>query len=447
MNGLTIIIIAHNEAPYVELAVESIRMFADVEDVAVVLVDNHSTDGLREWGLEQEDITYVYLDEKEEYQGRLVNQVCRELEIQGDIMLMSPHYLLTPNALSKMKEILYSQDNIGAVGPVSNGLSGYQSFDKASDYENAIEMVSTMEENEAKTVLGLDYEVIMICREKLDLLNGFNEELVHFDNVMRDFGFSLLEKNFIQRLCKNVVLWNINHQKDNAPVDGRDFKKLEEKWGMHYFNTMYNENLIGLIKKEANQKFSVLEIGCDCGATLLEIKNRFPQATVYGSELNENAAKIAAKLIPVEINNIENKDLKYKEGMFDYIIFGDVLEHLREPLEVIKYCKTLLKHDGCIIASIPNVMHISVIENLMNGDFTYTEMGLLDKTHIHLFTFNEIVRMFENGGYKIEDIGSALVPISNEQNELIEKLLQLGERTERFMYETFQYVLCAKNRD
>ena len=162
-------------------------MFADVEGISVVLVDNHSSDGLGEWGVEQEDVTYVYLDESEEYLGKVVNQVCRELEIQDDIMLMSPRYLLTPYSLSKMQEVLHSQDNIGAVGPVSNGLLYYQSFGKASDYQDAINFSLTMEENNSKTVLGLSHEAIMISKDKLDLLNGFDEELSYFQNGFEYF--------------------------------------------------------------------------------------------------------------------------------------------------------------------------------------------------------------------------------------------------------------------
>lgn len=54
---MEIIIVADNEAEYVKLSVESIRMFADVEDLGVTVVDNGSTDGLGEWAKEQTDIT------------------------------------------------------------------------------------------------------------------------------------------------------------------------------------------------------------------------------------------------------------------------------------------------------------------------------------------------------------------------------------------------------
>ena len=87
---------------------------------------------------------------------------------------------------------------------------------------------------------------------------------------------------------------------------------------------------------------------------------------------------------------------------------------------------------------------ISVLEQLLKGNFTYTETGLLDKTHIHLFTCNEILRMFREAGYEVCDIVGNFVPISEKQNALIDNLLALDNEAQRFMYETFQYNVEAK---
>jgi 2-polyprenyl-3-methyl-5-hydroxy-6-metoxy-1,4-benzoquinol methylase len=120
------------------------------------------------------------------------------------------------------------------------------------------------------------------------------------------------------------------------------------------------------------------------------------------------------------------------------------LEHLRNPLETLKYCEGLLNQGGHIIASIPNLMHISVIESLLNGDFTYTETGLLDKTHIHFFTFNEIVRMFQETELEIEEMVPKEDWISESQKELIEQLGKMNLASQEFMFEAFQYLVIAK---
>ena len=447
MRELTIIITAYNEKQYIDLSVQSIRMFADVENLSVVVVDNHSADGLQDWAVEQEDITYVYMDERKEPYGILLNQVIRELDIRGDILVVGGHYMFTPFVLSRMLDVLQSDERIGVVGPMSNGFLNYQRVTDISNYEAAVERAYSISEAKEKMVIGLASGAVLFRRETLDKVGGFNEALCGISSVIRDFGLRILLEDYLLVVCENAIVWDSGSLQDENIHNNYDIQVLKENWGMHYFNTMYNENLIRQINEEADAEFSVLEIGCDCGATLLEIKNRYPNACVFGSELNENAVRIASHVANVVVNNIEEQNLECGKGIFDYIIFGDVLEHLRNPLEAIKYCKTLLKKEGCIIASIPNVMHISVVAGLLQGNFTYTEVGLLDKTHIHLFTFNEIVRMFETGSYEIEKLETVVLPISPEQNKLIDNLLNVEKRAQRFMYETFQYVLRARKVD
>lgn len=54
--------------------------------------------------------------------------------------------------------------------------------------------------------------------------------------------------------------------------------------------------------------------------------------------------------------------------------------------------KPYIKHNGVILASIPNVAHISVLAPLLAGNWSYTEYGLLDKTHIR---FLHLMKCFE----------------------------------------------------
>ncbi len=78
-------------------------------------------------------------------------------------------------------------------------------------------------------------------------------------------------------------------------------------------------------------------------------------------------------------------ELPFKEAQFDAVVFGDVLEHMLDPWSVIRKLSPYIKVGGDIFASIPNVGHITIIEQLLNGTWTYTEAGLLDKTHFRFF--------------------------------------------------------------
>lgn len=103
----------------------------------------------------------------------------------------------------------------------------------------------------------------------------------------------------------------------------------------------------------------------------------------------------------------------------------------------------MLKKDGRIIACIPNLMHYSVMKDLINGNFTYSDMGLLDRTHIHFFTYNEIIRLFKDAGYEIENIASVGGIEHERDKELVKSLLSISSGAEEHMFTTFQYLVSV----
>ena len=71
---------------------------------------------------------------------------------------------------------------------------------------------------------------------------------------------------------------------------------------------------------------------------------------------------------------------------FDVIVFADVLEHVRDPAAVVRRACDLLAPGGMLVASIPNVAHVSVRLELLLGSFRRETLGILDATHLHFFT-------------------------------------------------------------
>jgi len=137
---------------------------------------------------------------------------------------------------------------------------------------------------------------------------------------------------------------------------------------------------------------SILELGCANGLMGNDLKKKYNLLFYTGVDYNidalKNAEKNLDKVIHFDFNkdNIENF-FKLIENKYDYIICSDVLEHLINPLDLLEKLKNNLNENGKIIISIPNIMHISVIYNLLfKMDFPYTESGILDKTHLKFFT-------------------------------------------------------------
>jgi 2-polyprenyl-3-methyl-5-hydroxy-6-metoxy-1,4-benzoquinol methylase len=87
---------------------------------------------------------------------------------------------------------------------------------------------------------------------------------------------------------------------------------------------------------------------------------------------------------------------------FDCIVFNDVLEHMPDPWEVLRMTRHLLSPIGTVVASIPNVRYLPVsVRLLLNGDFSYADVGVMDRTHLRFFTMRTMHELFEASGYAV----------------------------------------------
>jgi ubiquinone/menaquinone biosynthesis C-methylase UbiE len=158
--------------------------------------------------------------------------------------------------------------------------------------------------------------------------------------------------------------------------------------------------VVAMVKPKGKR---VLDIGCAAGAmgaAMLEAG----ALEVVGVEIVGDAAKRAReKLTAVFSYDLERApELPYPDGHFDVITFADVLEHVRDPVVVLKHLRRYLKNDGRIICSIPNVRHESVILPLLfNGTWKYEDAGILDRTHLRFFTLREINDFMRETGFEM----------------------------------------------
>ncbi len=165
--------------------------------------------------------------------------------------------------------------------------------------------------------------------------------------------------------------------------------------------------VVALVPETARR---VLDIGCGAGRLGEAIKQR-QQATVSGIELDGHAAAAAReRLDHVWAGDVEQLDFEIPAVSFDAVVCADVLEHLREPARVLKQIRDWLEPGGCIVASIPNVRHHSVVRSILQGNWTYESAGLLDRTHLRFFTRREIEKLFHRAGFAIDGMWSVNQP-------------------------------------
>lgn len=163
---------------------------------------------------------------------------------------------------------------------------------------------------------------------------------------------------------------------------------------------VYN-NSLSIIAKQIAGGSTVLEFGPANGRLTKYMKEELG-CKVYLVEIDEVAGEEAKQYgQELLVDDIENFQwlVQYRTVKFDYIIFADVLEHLRDPLIVLQKAKLLLKEVGTVLISVPNIAHNSVAINLLMNKFEYTDIGLLDSTHIHFFTKESLEKMVREAGF------------------------------------------------
>ena len=179
-----------------------------------------------------------------------------------------------------------------------------------------------------------------------------------------------------------------------------------------------------LIDEISRGEHRVLEVGCAEGATCMALKNKGCASEIVGIELVQEAAAIAKKnLDHVVCGDLEKLTLSepwFIEDAFDYIICGDVLEHLNDPWFQLKRLSKFLKPGGKIIVSLPNIRYYGVSFPLIfKDDWEYRDSGILDSTHLRFFTKKTGVKLLSSAG--LSDINC--VPLIHRSRD---KLLSMG---------------------
>ena len=150
--------------------------------------------------------------------------------------------------------------------------------------------------------------------------------------------------------------------------------------------------------------FRILEIGCASGRLGADIKVKYSKVHYTGVDFNLDALDSARmkldRVYHFDFNSDSLDNFRSLVGQdYDFIICADVLEHLIDPLELVFYLHGMLKENGKMIISIPNIMHISIIKELVvNMDFEYKDSGILDKTHLRFYTRKSFLRELNRGG-------------------------------------------------
>ena len=370
-----------------------------------------------------------------------------------EILFSAAPYVLVPAALRSMKR---AADGSGGVSLVVPMLQDPVGVDKAQElfkdqrlpYRDAEGMGLFAEELSANPDVSFVSAVLEFCflaqRQVLLDMGGFSEEFHTTPFLMLDICLRFWQ---IERPCIVARGAFVHRNELRLSYDQEDDENFTRKHGLKYPYS-FNPRL-DLLQMMDLQKpsLSVLEVGCACGVTLLTVRNANLGAKTYGIEFDEQAAAFARHFAVVEALDVETLDRPEWHEKFDYIILGDVIEHLREPQRAMKNLALLLKPGGCVLVSTPNVMHFSVFRMMLAGRWKYEEAGILDRTHLRFFTRKEILLLLRQLGLEPREVFASRDSETAQDQAFIAQLAALmppGVDTEEL--HAFQWKVVAQKR-
>ena len=157
----------------------------------------------------------------------------------------------------------------------------------------------------------------------------------------------------------------------------------------------------------------VLDVGCATGYLAKHLGKR--QCDVVGIDKNaaaiEHARPFCTRALVADLDITALDEILGVDERFDVIVFGDVLEHLRNPISVLQRAHDLLEDGGFVVVCVPNVAHGAIRLTLLGGQFDYQELGILDEPPLRFFTAKTVDELLLEAGFHVEVMQRTTLPV------------------------------------
>jgi 2-polyprenyl-3-methyl-5-hydroxy-6-metoxy-1,4-benzoquinol methylase len=206
--------------------------------------------------------------------------------------------------------------------------------------------------------------------------------------------------------------------------------------GYHYdhdFDLSNPHDLYAKVIALVGREKQVLDVGCGSGQVGWVLAEH-AGCRVTGLEIDQEACTLARKRLGRVIQgDAERLNLEqfFEPAGFEVILCLDVLEHMIDPWKFLHRIKRWLAPEGHLIATIPNLGHVSVLLELLDGKFAYRDLGLLDRNHLRFFTRGSLEEMFHEAGYTVHHL---------DRNRVELKYAKIGADLSRFPKEILAFI-------
>ena len=183
---------------------------------------------------------------------------------------------------------------------------------------------------------------------------------------------------------------------------------------------------------------SVADVGCAGGYVAASLKDK--QCKVTGLDQFPADSSALDEFIQCDLDRGE---FPIDAGKFDYILLLDIVEHLRAPETLLDGLRESRQSGAklVVIFSTGNVAFLVTRLGLLLGSFNYGTRGILDITHSRLYTFRTARELFEQAGYKVEEVRGipAPFPLAIGDNFFSRFLLGINKFLIRISKSLFSY--------
>jgi SAM-dependent methyltransferase len=190
---------------------------------------------------------------------------------------------------------------------------------------------------------------------------------------------------------------------------------------VHRWASLRGQTRHDLLDRIDTSARNVLEFGCGEAPLGAALKKR-QKCRVVGVEIDRDAAAIARKRIDDVYCGDVREIVAILDEPFDFIVGGDIVEHLDEPWSFLADLRRISAPGGKLLLSLPNVAHASIVADLLQGRFDYVYMGLTCVGHLRFFTRRSVEEMLDIAGWEVVSIEPQSLAITAEQTRLLDGL-------------------------
>ncbi len=230
--------------------------------------------------------------------------------------------------------------------------------------------------------------------KELPIPTYYGDEVCHVNGIK--YGWNVIKTTLLSRVQDLGILYERKFDISNQGNDPRYQSKL----------SFESPHTLALARIQPGS--AVADIGCASryiGPALQEKRCRITGIDLFPPVTNLGLARFIQC-------DLDRANFPVDAGEFDYILLLDFIEHLRFPERFLDSLRNSRVGEAKVklIVSTGNIGFIVTRLGLLLGWFHYGPRGILDFTHSRLFTFATFRKLFEQAGYRIEEVKGVPAP-------------------------------------